>query len=99
MIMIETAEGVKNIDEIVKVPGIGAIFLGASDLGVSLGVGPPVNGANAPETEAAVQKVLKACLASKVVCAYPVLGGDADLKQRIAQGFKVLLVAGQPARR
>lgn len=99
MIMIETPEGVKNIDEIVKVPGIGAIFLGASDLGVALGVGPPVNGANAPETESAVQRVLKACVASKVACAYPVLGGDADLKQRIAQGFKVFLVAGQPARR
>lgn len=99
MIMIETAEGVKNIDDIIKVPGIGAIFLGSSDLGVSLGVGPPVAGANAPETEAAVQKVLKSCLASKVVCAYPVLGGDSDLKQRTAEGFKVMLVAGQPARR
>jgi 4-hydroxy-2-oxoheptanedioate aldolase len=98
MIMIETAEGVKNIDDILKVPGIGAIFIGASDLGVSLGVGPPAAGVNAPETEAAVQKVLKACLATKVVCAYPVLGGDADLKKRTAEGFRVFLVAGQPAR-
>ena len=98
MIMIETAEGVKNIKDIVTVPGIGAIFLGASDLGVSLGVGPPSNGVNAPETEAAVQTVLKACLGSKVVCAYPVLGGDADLQKRTAEGFKVMLVAGQPAR-
>ena len=98
MIMIETAEGVKNINDIIRVPGIGAILIGASDLGVSLGVGPPVNGDNAPETEAAVQKVLKACLGSKVTCAYPVLGGASDLKRRTTQGFKVLLVAGQPAR-
>jgi 4-hydroxy-2-oxoheptanedioate aldolase len=98
MIMIETEEGVKNINDIITVPGIGAIFLGASDLGVSLGVGPPTNGVNAAETEAAVQKVLKACLATKVTCAYPVLGGDADLKRRTAEGFKVLLVAGPSAR-
>ena len=99
MIMIETAEGVKNIDDIITVPGIGAIFIGASDLGVSLGVGPPVaNGANAPETEAAVQKVLKSCQAAKVACAYPVLGDANDLKKRLAEGFKVVLVAGSAGR-
>ena len=99
MIMIETAEGVKNVNNIITVPGIGAIFIGASDLGVSLGVGPPTNGVNAPETEAAVQTVLKACVASKVVCAYPVLGGDSELKKRTSEGFKVFLVAGPAARR
>ena len=99
MIMIETAEGVKNIDDIISVPGIGAIFIGASDLGVSLGVGPPgPGGVNPPETEAAVQKVLKSCLSRKVACAYPVLGGESELKRRTTEGFKVLLVAGRPAR-
>jgi 4-hydroxy-2-oxoheptanedioate aldolase len=99
MIMIETAEGVKNIDDIITVPGIGAIFIGASDLGVSLGVGPPgPGGVNPPETEAAVQKVLKSCVSKKVACAYPVLGGETELKQRTAEGFKVLLVAGRSAR-
>ena len=57
MLMIETAEGVKNVDEILTVPGVGAIFIGASDLGVSLGVGPPAaGGVNRLETEAAVQR-------------------------------------------
>jgi 4-hydroxy-2-oxoheptanedioate aldolase len=96
MIMIESAEGVKHINDIVSVPGIGAIFIGASDLGVSLGVGPPANGVNPPETEAAVQTVLKACKASKVVCAYPVLGGPAEVTKRTNEGFRVMLVAGQP---
>jgi hypothetical protein len=77
---------------------LGAIFIGASDLGVSLGVGPPAGGINPPETEAAVQKVLKSCLSKKVVCAYPVLGGENDLKNRTAEGFRVMLVAGRPAR-
>jgi len=97
MIMIETAEGVKHINDIITVPGVGAIFIGSSDLGVSLGVGPPVNAVNPPETETAVQAVLKSCKANKVVCAYPVLGGPAEVTKRTSEGFKVMLVAGGPA--
>jgi 4-hydroxy-2-oxoheptanedioate aldolase len=98
MLMIESAEGVKHIDEILEVPGIGAIFLGPSDLGVSLGVGP-ANPLPPPEDEAAIQTVLKACLAKKVYCAYPVLGGESELKKRLAEGFKIILNAsGGPAR-
>ena len=33
-----------------------------------------------------------------VACAYPVLGGESELKRRTTEGFKVLLVAGRPAR-
>jgi 4-hydroxy-2-oxoheptanedioate aldolase len=98
MLMIESAEGVKHINEILEVPGIGAIFLGPSDLGVSLGVGPAAP-LPPPEDEAAIQTVLKACLAKKVYCAYPVLGGDSELKKRLAEGFKIILNASaSPAR-
>ena len=98
MLMIESPAGVRNIDEILQVPGIGAVHIGASDLGVSLGVGPPSPG-NPPETEAAVQKVLRACLARKVVCGYPaVFGGEAEVRKRAAEGFKVLQITGQPPR-
>jgi 4-hydroxy-2-oxoheptanedioate aldolase len=97
MIMIETAEGAKHIDEILDVPGIGAIFLGPSDLGVSLGVGP-VSPMPPEEDEAVIQRVLKSCIARRVFCAYPVLGGDKELKQRLAEGFKVILNAGGSAR-
>jgi len=37
IIMIEDPEGVKNIDDIIKVPGIGAIFFGPADYTVSSG--------------------------------------------------------------
>jgi len=95
MIMIETVEGVKRINEILEVPGIGAIFIGSSDLGMSLGVGP-ANPLPAPEDEAAIQTVLKACKAHNVICSYPVLGGEKELKQRLEEGFRMLLVAGTP---
>jgi 4-hydroxy-2-oxoheptanedioate aldolase len=40
MAMIETGEAVENIDEILSVPGLDSIFVGPSDLSVSLGHTP-----------------------------------------------------------
>jgi 4-hydroxy-2-oxoheptanedioate aldolase len=93
MLMIESVEGANHVDEILDVPGIGAIFLGPSDLGVSLGVGPAAP-LPPPEDEALIQKVLKACKSRNVICGYPVLGGESELKQRLAEGFQVILYAG-----
>ena len=93
MLMIETVEGARHINEILDVPGIGAIFLGPSDLGVSLGVGPAAP-LPPPEDEAVIQDVRKACKARNVYCAYPVLGGESELKRRLAEGFKIILNAG-----
>jgi 4-hydroxy-2-oxoheptanedioate aldolase len=38
--MIETQEGIDNIDEILSVPGISGIYIGPSDMGLSLGLIP-----------------------------------------------------------
>jgi len=38
--MIETQEGIDNIDAILSVPGISAIYIGPSDMGFSLGLVP-----------------------------------------------------------
>jgi len=42
-IQIETKEALKNLDEILSVPGIDACYIGPSDLSVSLGFGVPPN--------------------------------------------------------
>jgi hypothetical protein len=34
---------------------------------------------------------MKACSDKHVYCAYPVLGGDAELKKRLNEGFKILM--------
>lgn len=94
MIMIESGRGVENIDQILQVPGIGAVFIGTSDLGMALGVGPPSPG-NAPEAEAAVQAIFRSCRQHDVICAY-VLGRD-DLEARISQGARMFL-GGAPRR-
>ena len=88
MIMIKSAAGVANIEKIVTVPGIGAIFIGPVDLAMSLGVGPPGT-TLAPETEEAIQTVLTACRAADVVCGLAEGTGRADA--RVSEGFRVLL--------
>ncbi|MAS34812.1 MAG: 2,4-dihydroxyhept-2-ene-1,7-dioic acid aldolase [Anaerolineaceae bacterium] len=58
--MIETSEAVKNIDEIVSVPGLDAIYIGPNDLRLSLmGEGGADN--EDPEFMEAIDKVFAAC--------------------------------------
>jgi 4-hydroxy-2-oxoheptanedioate aldolase len=81
--MVETREGVKNIDEILSVPGLSAVLIGPSDLSMALGVGP--NPA-APEVEAATEIVAKACVAKKMLCG---TFESPDVNKRVAQGFRL----------
>ena len=41
--MIETQEGIDNIDEILSVPGISGIYIGPSDMGLALGLIPTLD--------------------------------------------------------
>jgi 4-hydroxy-2-oxoheptanedioate aldolase len=81
-LQIETAEGVKNVDEILSVPGIGVLFVGPNDLSWSLGVPQ-----GSPEHEAAVERVLKACMARNIPAAITVT--EADVVKRLKQGFRI----------
>src|SRR5579863_3717803 len=85
IMMIETAEGLKNADAIAAVPGVGAIFVGAGgDLHQYLGVE-----SNAPEVEQAFQTILKACLAHNVACGITALNGN-DIAKRLREGWKMI---------
>ena len=85
-IMIESPEGVRNINEILDVPGIGGILIGVNDLSINLGVGRATRTgqALAPEAQEAVRTVLDACLAKKVLCSI-IGGGDRD--ELVRMGF------------
>jgi 4-hydroxy-2-oxoheptanedioate aldolase len=85
IIMIESVEGLKNVDAIASTPGVGALFLGAGgDLSRSLGVP-----SGAPEVETAFQQVFKACKAHKVPCAITASTGDAVAK-RVKEGWNII---------
>ncbi len=85
-IMIESPEGVRNINDILDVPGIGGILIGVNDLSINLGVGRATRTGQplAPEAQMAVQTVLSACLAKKVLCSI-IGGGDRD--ELVRAGF------------
>ena len=69
--MIESVEGLKNLDAILSVPGIGAAFIGnANDLRDTMGVP-----ATAPEVETARQTILAGCKRHNVACGITVPAG------------------------
>jgi len=81
-LQIETVEGVRNVEEILSVPGIGVLFVGPNDLSWSLGVPQ-----GSPEHEAAVSTVLKAAMARNIPAAITVT--EADVIPRLKQGFRI----------
>ena len=68
IIMCETRECLANIDEIMQVPGLGAVMIGSADLSLALGVGTPGANPDAPEVQAAVKTLADACMRHNVPC-------------------------------
>ena len=83
--MIESVEGLKNLDAILSVPGIGAAFIGnANDLRHTMGVP-----ATAPEVETARQTILAGCKRHNVACGITVASG-AEMVKRLDEGWKMI---------
>ena len=89
IIQIENPEGVENIEEIISVPGVGVIFVGPSDLGITMGY---PDTPNAPEIEEAILKVLKACQAKNIPVGITANAGS--IERRLKQGFRFITVGG-----
>jgi 4-hydroxy-2-oxoheptanedioate aldolase len=86
--LIETPEGVKNIDEIASVPGVGVINAAAAgDLSNAMGIAGQAN--TSPEVEAHRQTILKACISHNIVCGI-LANGKADIDRRLKEGWKML---------
>jgi 4-hydroxy-2-oxoheptanedioate aldolase len=83
--MIETLEGLKNVDDIAATPGVGAIFIGAAgDLHQWLGV--PID---APEVETARQTILASCKAHNVACGITAIT-KSDVDRRLKEGWRMI---------
>ena len=57
---IETRQAIENLDEILQVPGISAIYVGPSDLAMALG-SEPRKGQNDPEVVEAKERIIETC--------------------------------------
>ena len=83
IMMIETVEGLRNVDAIAAVPGVAGFYIGPSDLSNSLGVAR-----DAPEVEQAIETVVNACQAHEIACGITASAGD--MRRRTEQGFRIL---------
>ena len=86
-LILETVEGVENLEEIAAVPGIDVIFIGAFDLCLSLGLNPfemPL-----PEIDAVIERALAVAGATDVALGIGA-GNPQELRQRADQGFTFL---------
>src|SRR5262249_51096202 len=82
IIQIEERQGLRNLDEILKVKGLGMVMIGPADLSFSLGhPGHPEH----PEVEAAVQEILAKAKGAGVPCG--IVNPPGKVLERVRQGF------------
>jgi 4-hydroxy-2-oxoheptanedioate aldolase len=87
--MIETAEAIENLDEILSVPGVDAIYVGPADLSISLGLGPYGNDGNAVFDDA-LSTIVAACQRHGVVPGIHASGPLTPVRRE--QGFRMITV-------
>jgi 4-hydroxy-2-oxoheptanedioate aldolase len=90
--MIETQEALDNLDAILSTPGLDAIYVGPSDLSISLGYNP---GGDKPDEwmMAALKKVLDGCKRHKVQPGIH-CGAPSYALKMIEMGFSFVTVGG-----
>jgi 4-hydroxy-2-oxoheptanedioate aldolase len=86
--MIETKEALENLEEIMSVPGIDAVYIGPSDLSVSLGLPPAYDHDEALFTDA-IDRVLDGCRRHGIVPGVHA-GNPPTARKRIEQGFQMI---------
>src|SRR6185295_12958546 len=90
IVMIETTEGIAKMDEIISTPGVDVVYIGPSDLALSLGLAPVMDN-DEPKHVATVNKILETCRKHKVVAAMHTM--SAKYSQRyIDQGFQMIML-------
>ena len=87
--MVETVEAVANLDDILSVPGVDAVYVGPSDLSVSLGLHPGNNDGE-PSFDAAVAEILDGCARHNVIAGCHTV--SELCQRRTEQGFRMITI-------
>jgi 4-hydroxy-2-oxoheptanedioate aldolase len=91
MAMIETREALEDLDGIIDVAGLDAVFVGPSDLGQSLGYGPGVD-REEPEVVEAIDTVLAAAR-DRGLAAGIFAGSSGYASRMVEKGFRFVNVS------
>jgi 4-hydroxy-2-oxoheptanedioate aldolase len=88
VVQVETAQGLRNVDAIAATPGLTGIFIGPSDLALSLGLDendPAVQ----PQREAAHAAIVAATKRHGIVAGIITSNGS-EAAQRVEEGFRLV---------
>ncbi|TAG19142.1 MAG: 2,4-dihydroxyhept-2-ene-1,7-dioic acid aldolase, partial [Rhodobacterales bacterium] len=93
--MVETAEGYANLDAIAATPGLDGIYVGPTDLTLSLSKGQlaPSLDREEPEMVAALQKIAAACKTHGIIAALHCATPDYATRA-IGWGYRMVTVGG-----
>ena len=88
-VMVETREGLKNVEAIASTAGVDGIYIGPADLSLGLGREP---GHGGEVLETAITRVREACVSAGIVPGMHCLGGGEEARARAADGFRLITV-------
>ncbi len=74
LVMIETAEGLQNLEAIASTPGVDGILIGPMDLALSLGFSVAEGLAGQPRILEATSEIVDACRRHKIISASAAIG-------------------------
>src|SRR6202011_1297893 len=90
-VMCETVEGMANLERILEVPGIDAVFVGPNDLATSMGIrGSSYAGQN-PEHRAAMERIVATCAARGIIAG--IMCGTPEVAEQWRRaGYRMLAI-------
>ncbi len=92
MAMIETKEALENLDAVLSTPGLDGIYVGPSDLSISLGYAPGLDKGD-EFMLSALKKIVDGCKRHKVHAGLHT-GSSAYAKRAVAMGFQFVTLLG-----
>jgi 4-hydroxy-2-oxoheptanedioate aldolase len=93
LVMIETPEGLANVEAIAATPGIDGLYIGPSDLTIAVGGARPGDPAVSDAFEAALVRIRTACEDNGIAAGLHTRSGE-EAAKRMSEGFTLLTVAG-----
>lgn len=90
--MIETPEGLENVESICAVPGLDGIYVGPSDLRIAVGGASPADSSVDEVFDAALVRIADAAAAAGIACGIHTPSGEVAAR-RLTQGFTFATVA------
>ena len=93
VVMAEHVDAVTNIEAILSVPGIDAVFVGPNDLHASMGLAPSFD-SDAPQFNEALEKILAHAKAQGVAAGIHVADA-AQAQRRIKEGWQFIAIISE----